>query len=91
MKFEWDKHNVEKIENRHEINPAESEEVFFNMLLMLKPDIKHSRSEARYQAMGKTNTKRLLFIVFTIHNKKIRVITARDASRKERRAYHEAA
>lgn len=91
VEFEWDKNNAEKIENKHEINPAECEEVFFNMLLMLKPDIKHSRAEVRYQTLGKTNAKRLLFIVFTIRSRKIRVITARYASRKERRIYHEAA
>ncbi|MBA3066636.1 BrnT family toxin [bacterium] len=91
VEFEWDKYNTEKIETKHKINPAECEEVFFNMLLMLMPDIKHSRAEARYQALGKTNTKRLLFIVFTVRNRKIRVITARGASRKERRMYNEAA
>jgi len=88
-KFEWDKHNAEKIKIKHGIEPAECEEVFLNMPLVIKPDIGHSQTETRYHAMGKTNAEKLLFIVFTIRNKRIRIITARAASRKERRMYHE--
>lgn len=83
--FEWDKHNVEHISSRHKIKPTECEEVFFNLPITIKPDITHSGAEIRYYALGKTNIGRILFVVFTIRNKKIRVITARDATKKERR------
>ncbi len=87
--FEWDKHNAEKIRIKHGIEPVECEEVFYGMPIVIKPDAGHSKTETRYSAMGKTNAEKLLFVVFTIRNKRVRVITARNASRKERRMYHE--
>ncbi|MFX0195841.1 MAG: BrnT family toxin [Candidatus Hodarchaeota archaeon] len=39
--------------------------------------------------LGKTDNERLLFVVFTIRSNKIRVISARDMNRKERRLYCE--
>jgi uncharacterized DUF497 family protein len=46
-------------------------------------------AEPRYYVLGRTNDERHLFIVFTIRKNKIRVISARDMSRKERRIYRE--
>lgn len=88
--FEWDKGNITKNWEKQKITHVECEEVFFNSPLLLKEDIKHSESENRYYALGKTNTDRLLFVVFTIRNNRIRVISARDMSRKERRQYAQA-
>lgn len=87
--FEWDKGNITKNWERHKIAPLECEEVFFNWPLLVKEDIKHSEAENRYYVLGKTNTERLLFVVFTIRNNKIRVISARDMNRKERRQYEQ--
>lgn len=39
--FEWDKGNVTKIWSKHRISNSECEEVFFNMPLIVKPDVKH--------------------------------------------------
>ncbi|WP_083234149.1 BrnT family toxin [Candidatus Marithrix sp. Canyon 246] len=44
-------------------------------------------SKQRYFALGKTNTRRKLFICFTIRNNLIRVISARDMTRNEKRRY----
>ena len=52
-------------------------------------DIQHSEKEQRTLALGKTFDKRLLSIVFTIRRNKIRVISARDMSKKERKIYEE--
>lgn len=87
--FEWDKGNITKNWERHKITHIECEEVFFNWPLLVKGDIKHSEAENRYYVLGKTNTERLLFVVFTIRNNKIRVISARDMNRKERRQYEQ--
>ncbi len=88
FKFEWDKHNTQHIK-RHDIEPTECEEAFFNLPLIINPDITHSQTEIRYHALGKTNTGRNLLMVFTIHSKNIRVITARNMNKKERRLYNE--
>ena len=66
---------------------TESEEVFFNLPILLLDDVKHSRDEERYYVLGQTNAGRRLFISFTIRSEKIRVISARDMSHKEREIY----
>lgn len=62
---------------------------FFNEPLIVTKDEPHSIVEVRYFVLGKTDKERLLFIIFTIRGKKIRIISARDMSKKERRIYYE--
>lgn len=89
--FDWDEGNLTKNE-KHHVNPGESEQVFFNQPLVIKADVRHSQREPRYHALGKTDAGRLLHITFTLRfaNAKIRVISARDMHRKERTAYEQA-
>jgi uncharacterized DUF497 family protein len=86
--FEWDEGNKEKNWIDHQVTVTESEEVFFNQPLFVTDSTQQNESEDRYYALGQTNMERLLFIVFTIRKKQIRVISARDMSRKERKVYH---
>ena len=88
--FQWDKDNVEKNWLKHKVSPFECEQVFFNNALFAE-DIKHSQREKRHYALGLTDDKRLLFVAFTIRKNRIRVISARDMSKKERKAYEEKA
>jgi len=85
--FDWDKGNIDKNWKKHKVSFKECEEVFTNQSLLLNLDRKHSRKEIRFQALGKTNKERRLYLVFTIRNKKIRVISSRDQNKKERRRY----
>ena len=85
--FEWDSHNTVKIWKKHRVTPQECEEVFFNWPLVVAEDVKHSKVEKRYFLLGQTDGGRRLFVVFTVRGDKIRVITTRDISRKERKAY----
>lgn len=87
--FEWDEGNLRKNWDTHKVSNLEIEQVFFNEPLLIAPDDKHSSVEFRFFALGKTDSTRLLFVVFTIRQRLIRVISARDMSRKERKAYHE--
>lgn len=66
--------------------------MFFNEPLLLGPDRLHSRAEERYHALGQTDRGRVLHVTFTLRGggTLIRVISARDASRKERKLYVEA-
>ena len=84
--FEWDKHNIEHIK-KHSVNYIECEDVFFNKPLRINEDESHSKIEDRWEALGKTSNNRLLFISFTIRNNRIRVISARNQNRKERKIY----
>jgi len=89
--FDWDSGNARKNE-KHGVSTAESEQVFFNEPLLLVVDIKHSRGEIRFHALGKTDEGRSLHITFTLRNEgeKIRVISARDMHKKERVIYEQA-
>jgi len=85
--FDWDEGNTHKNWERHQVSPAECEQVFLNHPLVVQYDIKHSKQEKRYFALGHSNLGRPLFIAFTIRKKLIRVISARDMSRSERKVY----
>lgn len=87
--FEWDEGNSEKNWTTHRVSRSECEEVFFNRPLALAEDQKHSQEEVRYYALGQSDRERKLFVVFTIRGSLIRVISARDMSRTERRIYDE--
>jgi uncharacterized DUF497 family protein len=85
--FEWDESNREKNWIAHQVSMGECEEVFFNLPLLLQSDPAHSQIEARNYVLGQTNAGRRLFIAFTVRNNQIRVISARDMSKKERALY----
>jgi len=89
--FEWDEGNARKNE-KHGVSMAEAEQVFFNTPLLVLEDIKHSRHELRFHALGKTDKVRLLHLTFTLRHadEKIRVISAREMHRKERAIYEQA-
>ena len=87
--FLWDEGNFEKNWLKHKVTRIECEEIFFNLPLVISDDVKHSHFEKRYYALGKSKAERSLFISFTIRNNLIRVISARDMNRKERKIYEE--
>lgn len=85
--FDWDRGNSRKIWEQHRASPSECEQVFFNRPLTVADDIGHSREERRFYALGQTDAGRLLFVVFMVRCRLLRVISARDMSRKERKVY----
>ena len=84
--FEWDAHNANKIWTKHQVNPAECEQIFVRLPLLVS-GAERSFDERRFYALGQTEAGRLLVVVFTLRRDLIRVISARDMSRKERKAY----
>lgn len=89
--FEWDKGNTLKNWERHKVTQGECEQVFFNEPLVVFDDLKHSQEEQRMYLLGATDSGRLLFLVFTIRKKLLRVVSARDMNKKERKLYNEQA
>lgn len=89
--FDWDVGNARKSADRHNVSQAEAEQVFFNEPLLVVPDVRHSAAERRIHALGRTDDGRLLHITFMLRDDdtKIRVISARDMSRKERGYYEQ--
>jgi uncharacterized DUF497 family protein len=87
--FEWDEGNIRKNWEKHQVSHIECEEIFFNSPVIFREDESHSTSENRSFVLGKTDTDRLLFAVFTMRGGKIRIISARDMSRRERKVYEQ--
>lgn len=87
--FEWDDGYSGKNFYLHNVTDGECEDVFFNLPLVIAADKKHSADEKRFFALGRTDANRRLFIAFTVRNKLIRVISARDMTKSENRKYAE--
>lgn len=87
VSFEWDDGNRLKNWIKHKVGVEECEQVFFNKNLTTYYDEKHSIIEQRWLAMGVTEKGRQLSIFFTVRNKIIRIISARDMSKKEKKLY----
>lgn len=88
--FDWDHGNAEKNWIRHRVSQSESEQVFFNRPLVVAEDDLHSQGESRYYALGRTDRNRLLAVVYTLRGERIRIISARDMTRRERKEYEDA-
>ena len=87
--FQWDTGNLEKNWISHQVTKSECEQIFFNQPLIIGDDEKHSQIEQRYFTLGQTDNARLLFIVSTIRENLIRVISARDMNKKEKEVYQQ--
>jgi|SRR4029450_3412770 uncharacterized DUF497 family protein len=87
--FEWDGGNARKSSDRHGVSQAEAEQAFLNQPLLVVEDVRHSRHEPRFHALGQTDEGRPLHVTFTLRAAatRIRVISARNMSRKERARY----
>lgn len=87
--FEWDNGNARKSIDKHDVSQPEAEQVFLSERLLIVEDVRHSQSEPRFHALGTTDQGRRLHVTFTLRRQgtKIRVISARDMSRKERAIY----
>ena len=87
--LDWDEANSDKNWLKHKVSKIECEQVFFNSPLVIADDEKHSESERRWFLLGRTDMDRKLYVVFTLRKNLIRVISARNMSKKERELYDE--
>ena len=85
--FQWNEGNIDKNLLKHQVQNWECEQIFFNEPLIILDDPKHSLSEKRWAAFGQTDAGRSLTIIFTKREKLLRVISARDMNRKEKKFY----
>jgi len=88
--FDWDDGNILKNEIKHNLKAKVIEEIFHNTPLIIVEDNKHSNSiECRCVAFGKLNSGDYTIVIFTKRDNKIRVISARAMSKKERLFYEQ--
>lgn len=86
VEFEWDKGNIDK-NKKHKVEDRKVEEVFFDDRKVVLKDTLHSGFEKRFIILGLTKKARLLYIVFTIRKERIRIISARNAIKREVHLY----
>lgn len=84
--FDWDDANESHIWQRHGVDPREAEESLTDLDLVVQR-APGEYGEPRWRAIGSTETGRILFVVFTRRGRRMRVVTAREASEAERRLY----
>lgn len=88
MEFEWDPDKEQSNVEKHQVDFAEAKTVFNDPLEATIPDPTHSLDENRFLSLGRSETDRLVVVSYTErHGGRIRIISARLASRKERRQY----
>jgi uncharacterized protein len=88
--FDWDDGNIGKNWPKHRVTDSEIEEVFFNTPIAFGSDSAHSQDEPRFYVLGQTNRGRWLFVAFTVGQRLVRPISARDMNAREKMTYENA-
>jgi len=89
MEFEWDDTKAEANERKHGVPFAEAMTVFADPLSLTGYDPDHSVNEDRYITMGLSATGRLLIVSHADRGNLVRIISAREATRGERKDYED--
>ena len=89
LRFEWDDRKARANLTRHGVSFREAGNVFGDPLSVTIPDPRHSEGEGRLITIGESLRGRLLVVVHTERGDAIRIITARPATRRERKQYEE--
>jgi hypothetical protein len=89
VEFEWDTRKAAGNLSKHGVSFEEANEVFGDPLSSTVDDPDHSDEEARLLIFGQTQSGRHLVVSFTDHVNSLRIISARDMTRRERRAYEQ--
>jgi uncharacterized DUF497 family protein len=89
MDFEWDPRKEAANHRKHGVGFREASTVFGDAFALTFPDLNHSDSEERFLTVGAAASGRVLVIVHAERGDAIRVISARPATRPERRFYEE--
>jgi uncharacterized DUF497 family protein len=87
--FEWDPDKEAANRRRHGVSFDEAKTAFSDPLAVTMPDPDHSANETRFLLLGTSNHGRLLLVAHTDRGQRVRIISARPASRRERRTYEE--
>jgi uncharacterized DUF497 family protein len=89
LSFEWDARKAKTNLAKHTVSFEEATTVFGDPLSLTIPDPAHSQVEDRFITIGHSHQQKLMVVVHTDRGDSIRVISARCASRSERKSYEE--
>ena len=87
MKFEWDNRKAESNLKKHQVTFEEAASIFGDILAITFRDPDHSIGEIRYLTFGISQNGVLLILSHTYRNDLVRIISARRATRSERKIY----
>ena len=89
MEFEWDQKKASGNKRKHSVSFHEAATVFGDPLAITFADPDHSEGEYRFLTFGVSRFNRLLVVSHTEREKRIRIISAREAKRYEQKIYEE--
>ena len=87
LRFEWDEGKAKRNIEKHDVSFGEAATIFGDLLSLTIEDPAHSWDEQRFVTLGDSINHRLLVVVHTDREDVIRIISARGATRRERRDY----
>ena len=85
--FEWDENKAVINKRDHKVSFDEAQTVFLDGLSIMKHDIDHSETEERLLIIGNSNKNRVIVVSYTEREEYIRIISARKATKNERKQY----
>ena len=91
LSFKWDKNKEQKNIVKHRINFDEAKTVFYDKEALLKFDSEHSEDEERFILLGLSSLANVLIVChcYRGQDEKIRIISARKATKNEEKQYYE--
>jgi uncharacterized protein len=89
VQFEWDPRKAAHNVSKHGVSFEEARTVFDDDRFLVYSDPDHSLEEERLLIIGRSNGGRLLFVAYTDRAESVRLISAREATRRERRDYEQ--
>jgi uncharacterized protein len=87
--FEWNEDKAKQNIRKHGVSFELASSVFEDELAIVIEDYLHSNEEDRYIIIGKSAEQKVLVVVYTERGDKIRIISARVATKRERKTYEE--
>lgn len=87
MQFEWDTAKAIENASKHGVEFTEAMTVFGDPLEVVIPDPDHSIGERQFLSVGLSSAGRLLVVAYTERQQRIRLISAREATARERKNY----
>lgn len=89
MEFEWDENKAKQNLSKHGVSFEEAKTIFDDPLYVDFYDPDHSENEERYLIVGQSNRERILILSYTERGNKIRLISAREVTPQEKKAYEQ--
>ena len=85
--FEWDENKEKSNFRKHGISFTEGESVLYDLFSLTIPDPDHSIEEQRFIDIGESNKNRILVVIYTEREDRIRIISVPKATSAERKMY----